>query len=185
MNDVLEHYLGNPLFRAARYEELVIDDDPYRRPVRPDDLGMVDFATSLTRENATQLSGLMAHRILLNIFDTRKLLLPRDATGEKWQSFRLFYDPANVSLGELVRPYLEQHVFEFVRDAAAERVRGESSQVSARVRELAEIRDEPHSYYQYYLPSSLALMNYLNATYQPGQVFAFAGALVAQHLEAE
>lgn len=259
MNDVLEHYLGNPLFRAARYEELVIDDDPYRRPVRPDDLGMVDFATSLTRENATQLSGLMAHRILLNIFDTRKLLLPRDATGEKWQSFRLFYDPANVSLGELVRPYLEQHVYEFVRDAAAERVRGESSQVSARVREfaehrdrqaaelaavvasgtdrasltsmlavqsvgvsissrlrpamqipwladspaakallagpdngrvsavarLAEIRDEPHSYYQYYLPSSLALMNYLNATYQPGQVFAFAGALVAQHLEAE
>jgi mannose-6-phosphate isomerase-like protein (cupin superfamily) len=47
------------------------------------------------------------------------------------------------------------------------------------------IKYEPHSYYQYYLPSTLALMNYVNATAQdPGQVFAFAGALVAQAAEA-
>lgn len=261
--DVLERYLANPLFRAARYEELIVDDDPYRRPVRPDDLGMVDFATNLTRDDATQLSGLMAHRMLVNILDSRKLLLPRTPTREKWESFARFYDPATVSLGELLRPYLQRHVFTFVRDEARPQVRATAQEIGDRLREFtahrhmqaaelatvldagddrssltkmlaiqsvgvglstrfrpplqlpsladsaavrallagpasgaespalpaavatAEIRDEPHSYFQYYLPSTLGLMNYLGATCEPAQVFAFAGALAAQCVEAE
>lgn len=261
LGEVLERYLANPLFRAARYEELVLDDDPYRRPVRPDDLGMVDFAGTLTRDDATQLSGLMAHRMLLNILDTRKVLLPRTATPEKWESYARFYDPTTVSLGELLRPYLQRHVFTFARDEARPRIGATAAEVGARLREFAGhraaqaaalaavvatgtdrasltqmlaiqsvgvglstrfrpppqlpgladsaaarallpgadgtvpalpaapdaagIRDEPHSYLQYYLPSSLGLMNYLSATCEPGQVFAFAGALAARHLEAE
>ena len=105
--EVFERYLGNPQFQAARYSELVLDDDPYRRPVRPDDIGMVDFSSTLTKDSANQLSGLMAHRILLNVFDTGKLLLPKKPSPEKWESYRRFYDPVTVSLGELLRPYLE------------------------------------------------------------------------------
>jgi hypothetical protein len=259
---VLERYLANPLFRSARFEELVLDDDPYRRPVRPDDLGMVDFGARLERTDATRLSGLMAHRILLNIHDAHELLLPRTHTAENRASFELFYHPDNIALGDQVRPQLERHVFDFVRDGAREHVRASRADVVDQIHELVDHRDaraaelervlatspdpaqlngmvaiqsvaqalnaelrpakrllplagsaaiatvlgtpapgqyrpvrriaefggikaEPHSYCQYYLPSTLALMNYVNTTFRPGQLFAFAGALVARFAEAQ
>jgi mannose-6-phosphate isomerase-like protein (cupin superfamily) len=255
MVQAVEQYLVSPIFRAARYEELVLDDNPYRRPVRPDDIGLVDFSAPLGRGQFSQLSGLMGNRMLLNIYDTDKLFLPRNPTDEKWRDYRQFYAEKNRFLGDLIRPYLEAHVFGFVREEAAERVTGEGARVVDRLAALAReqdeaagelgevlsraadreamlqmlaiqslatrlntggrpasalralpgsaalpdllgapeaddplaevalrhgIKDEPHSYYQYYLPSTLALMNYMNrATRDPGEVFALAGALAA------
>ncbi len=260
MNEAVAQYLANPMFRAARYEELVLDDNPYRRPVRPDDIGLVNFSKPLSRSNFSQLSSLMAHRMLLNIYDTEKLLLPRTPTPEKWRDYQQFYAISNRFLGDLIRPYLEAHVFGFLpaadgsapggegdllerirtitderRDQAAELCevltkapdRGPLVQMLAvqavatslnigglptaalrdlagsvalpgvgadrtstdllrRVADRSGIRYEPHSYYQYYLPSTLGLMNYLNSVARdPGRVFAFAGALVGQAVEAQ
>jgi mannose-6-phosphate isomerase-like protein (cupin superfamily) len=43
---------------------------------------------------------------------------------------------------------------------------------------------QPHRYYQYYLPSTLAAMNYLNATARdPGRVFEFLGAMCVRTLD--
>jgi mannose-6-phosphate isomerase-like protein (cupin superfamily) len=264
MREAVEHYLGNPVFRAARYEERVLDDNPYRRPVRPDDIGLVDFSTPLSRADFAQLSGLMGHRMLLNIYDAGKLLLPRQATAEKWRDYEQFYAERSRFLGDLIRPYLGAHLFGFVRSEARRPEARTATEATARAREIAadrhrqadELREvvmsspsrdgvidmlaiqavatslntgiqptsalrglvgagglaqlpgalsaaagsdlllrrvadsngikyEPHSYYQYYLPSTLALMNYVNgAAHDPGQVFAFAGALVAQSAEA-
>jgi hypothetical protein len=263
MKDAVEHYLGNPVFRAARYDELVLDDNPYRRPVRPDDVRLVDFSTPLTRADFAQLSSLMGHRMLLNIYDAGRLLLPRQATAEKWRDYEQFYAERSRFLGDLIRPYLRAHLFGFVRaearppqartaaeatarvgEIAGERRRQADElralvmfspsgaamtdmlavqavatslntglQPTAALRELAGagglthlpgvlsaaagsdlllrrvaessgIKYEPHSYYQYYLPSTLALMNYVNgAAQEPGHVFALAGALVAQSAE--
>jgi len=261
MKEAVETYLASPLFRAARYEELVLDDNPYRRPVRPGDIGMVDFSRPLRREDFAQLSGLMGHRMLLNIHDTTKLLLPRDPTAQKWSDYQLFYSAETRFLGTLIRPYLEAHLFGFVHDEAGRRAVSTArelaevarDEVGARRHRAAELADviraatdedrqamirmlaiqsdaaslnagtrpawalrnlagsvglpgvhstqiggellrrladgagikyEPHSYFQYYLPSTLALLNYLNgAALEPGQVFALAGALLAQTLE--
>lgn len=263
MKEAVERYLASPIFRAARYEELVLDDNPYRRPVRPDDLGLVDFATPLRREDFAQLSGLMGHRMLLNIHDTEKLMLPRDPTAEKWRDYQRFYGRQSRFLGSLIRPYLESHLFGFVRDEAersaaetaaelTDRSAAEAGARSARAAELGAlvasaqpadrdamidmlaiqadaaslntgtrpaaalrnlagaaslpgvqgehaggellrlvadgsgIKYEPHSYFQYYLPSTLALMNYISgAALDPGRVFALAGALLAHSLEAQ
>lgn len=260
MDEALERYLSNPMFRAARFEELVVDDNPYRRPVRPEDIGMVDFSTPLRATHFAQLSGLMAHRMLLNIYDSRKMLVPERPDEAKWRDFRRFYDPSTRFLGDLVRPHLERHVFSFVRQAArpaegsrtailarlgelatrrrecaAELARvvgeaadrdamaatvavqqlalalnlrhrpvagvpalteaaaavvpyqqavAEAGQAVRRISEQATLRTAPHAYYQYYLPSTLALMNHVNAALQdPGQVFALAGVLLAHAVD--
>lgn len=249
LTDTLERYLASPRFRSARFEELVLDDDPYRRPVRPDDLGMVDFSGQLARADTARLSGLMAHRILLNVNDSREVMLPRTWTDAKRSAFAEFYDPETVALGELVRPALEHHVFGFARDEAADATgdvpallaelaserhaaAGElngllgmagrpddprgmvavqllAQALNAQLRpaarllpfvppdvlatltgpaahdvaELAGLVAQPHSYLQYYLPSTLALVNHLSACYRPASLFSFAGVVAARALE--
>ena len=49
----------------------------------------------------------------------------------------------------------------------------------------AGLRTEPHAYYQFYLPSTFGLMNYLNATaHTAGRVFHHLGALTAHTVNA-
>ncbi|MEV4050076.1 hypothetical protein AB0J55_02715 [Amycolatopsis sp. NPDC049688] len=267
LSDYLTDYCANPLFRSARFEELEIDDDPYRRPVRPEDLSFLRFDRPFGRADASQLSALIGHRMLLNIHDTAKPMYAANMTPERWEEHRLFYGERNRVLGELVRPLLEEHVFGFVREAVAEQVAdrpepgvatlrglltdlaerravaaeevvglvagakaaGEAAKMTAvqllagtlnaplRVsplmipapggnavaamtgarREPHPIDDvlgavldacgfglEPHRYYQYYLPSTLAAMNYLSgAARDPGRVFEFLGAMCVRTLD--
>ena len=251
-------YAANPLYRAATFDERVIEDNPYRRPVRPDDLEWIDYRTPVTRANAQELSSLIGHRMLLNIFDTSRVLLPVRFTDERREEHRLFYSERNVLLGAAVRPYLEKHVFGFATAEAAER--GTDGTAAAVRAGLAALRDDrerathalaglvsgspeprraattvaiqllaqalsgparplpglllaaggpiertpaigaagsleqalrevlaasglqsgPHAYYQFYLPSTLGLMNYLSAAaHNPGRVFEYLGALTA------
>jgi hypothetical protein len=251
-------YAANPLYRAATFNDRVIEDDPYRRPVRPDDLEWIDYRKPITRANAQELSSLIGHRMLLNIFDTGKMLLPANFTEERRHEYELFYSERNLLLGEAIRPYLERHVFGFAEAEAAERsAGGDITAVRAELEELqrgrrhaasalaalvsgspdprraattvaiqllgqvlsgparpvsgmtgltggplerppaitvrgsveqafrdlfaaAGLRTEPHAYYQFYLPSTFGLMNYLNATaHSPGRVFGYLGALTA------
>ncbi|MDX3192754.1 hypothetical protein PV458_30470 [Streptomyces sp. MN03-5084-2B] len=263
--DHVSAYCANPLFRSARFEELEIDDDPYRRPVRPEDLSFLRFDRSFGRADSSQLSALIGHRMLLNIHDTAKPMFAETMTPERWAEYRLFYGERNRVLGELVRPALEDHVFGFVREAVAEQTadrpepgvadlralltdlagqRGHAAEavlglvagasaadeaakmtavqllagslnaplrvsplmlpaadgrvaVPGARRETHPIDDvlgavldacgfgrRPHRYYQYYLPSTLAAMNYLNTTMRdPGRVFEFLGAMCVRTLD--
>lgn len=254
VREAIERYLANPVFRAARYEELVLDDNPYRRPVRPDDVGMVDFSEPLNRESFSRLSALMGHRMLLNVHDSHKLILPAAVTDAKWRDFEQFYSQANRVLGDLIRPYLEEHLYGFVADEAQPRVTGDVATVRARLSELAQsrfdgvdnvrglvakspsregmatmvaiqtaatslnarlqpsgalpvslglpadslaleslgrgmaervgVKYEAHSYFQYYLPSTLALMNYIGGAAQdPSRAFRLIGAALLQQLD--
>ena len=262
---------ANPLFRAARFEELVIEDNPYRRPVRPDDLQWLRFDTPPTREDFGQLSALLGHRMLLNIYDARRPLLAAAMTDEKWHDFDLFYSAENLARGERVRPFLERHVFDFVHQATGDldlggdpvagvaqllhRVgmqrQGQSGQLmelisgsgnparaattmviqliasalnaptgitaatarrsvdaATSVRQLPVdvvgddggsgagglvgglaaklgLSWQPHRYYQFYLPSTLALMNYVNATqHDHRRALAYLGAMAARTIDA-
>jgi mannose-6-phosphate isomerase-like protein (cupin superfamily) len=258
----LRAYAANPLFRSARFDELVIDDNPYRRPVRPDDLEWLSFDEPASRENFAQLSALLGHRMLLNIYDSSRVLLPVQMTDARWADFDLFYGVRNIERGELVRRFLEHHLFDFLsRDgegfdldgpaggsAAASRlleavadrrttaVAALAKQVTASPQPLRDLTmvaiqylgtglsapqqpsaalaraaasgapvdamgairtaalggltrqcglsDQAHSYYQFYLPSTLAVMNYLNATQHCRErTFFLLGALAAQVID--
>jgi hypothetical protein len=238
----IQAYAANPLFRSASFDELVIDDDPYRRPVRPDDLEWLKFDRPIGHADSSRLSSLLGHRMLLNINDTHLPLFPETMSEERREEFELFYDTGNVARGERIRPFLEQHLFGYVRDAqrpgdlaellsglAAERAAAtgllREQLYGARDRErvarmialqivaeaLAPVGDGPaaapapqttlrpqiarlsralglggerHSYYQFYLPSTLALMNYLGACARdPRAACAFAGAVTAYRID--
>lgn len=260
VTDPLKVYAENPLFRSAQFSELVIDDNPYRRPVRPEDLTFIDYSTPITRARAMELSSLIAHRMLLNIYDTRRLLLPVTFTPERWADYRLFYSEENRLLGDAVRPFLERHVFSYVTESVpGDAVCGDVESLGARlsviqtrrqehardlgayvagspdparatttmalqlqasalnaplrlrpgmidvvsgsvqgiqvpsgeldalargVCEAAGLAFQPHWYYQYYLPSTLAIMNYLNAAfYDHTRAFRFVGAMCARTLD--
>jgi mannose-6-phosphate isomerase-like protein (cupin superfamily) len=266
--DLLGVYCANPLFRSARFEELEIDDDPYRRPVRPEDLSFLRYDRPFGRADSSRLSALIGHRMLLNIHDTAKPMFAEKMTPGRWEEYRLFYGARNRVLGELVRPLLEEHVFGFVHGAVAEQTadapvpdvaalrslltavaeqRGRAAgevlglvaeagaadeaakmtavqllagtinaplrvsplmipaagggdgaaaltngrrephridDVLSTVMEACGFGVQPHRYYQYYLPSTLAAMNYLNATARDyGRVFEFLGAMCVRTLD--
>lgn len=266
-------YVSTPLFRSARIEELVIDDNPYRRPVRPEDLNWLRFEEPVEVASAARLSALLAHRMLLNIYDSERCLLPEQMTDEKWQDHEEFYSPTTRARGERIRPLLEDHTFAFARRAAAEdlddcaashgsimallervaerterqadelvriesgssdpgricrtltiqligqRVAaplhltapfveeclkpngvpfqsfaagmtvGHSVRLDTVIAELAEQHGlgwQPHKYFQFYLPTTLSLMNYLSeCRRRPTESFRFVGALAARTLSAE
>ena len=265
----LAAYVANPLYRSARFEEMTIEDNPYRRPVRPEDLSFLRFDEPLARPDSSQLSSLIGHRILLNIYDSSRPMAPRLMTAERWRDFELFYSERNRVLGEIVRPFLERHLFGFVRSEAEQAwdpdgaatadglhaalralarrrlekaegliaaLEGSSVRVDAAktvavqllastfsaplrlstaqvrgslgVATLPAVRTEeagaagvvelrlddlarscglgldPHRYYQFYLPTTLALMNYVSgAARNPGAMFRHLGAMCARTLD--
>lgn len=265
----IRDYVGSPLFRSARIEELVIDDNPYRRPVRPEDMEWLRFSQPINAETSASLSALLGHRMLLSIYDSGRNLLPKSMTEERWRDFKEFYGDENRARGERIRPLLEHHLFQYVRQAAEERdilAHASSSRAAGRLlRDLASDFDEqlndvhkietdaahldpvrrtvviqvigqrlagplrltaplvvrclgfcdespgsftagvsvghlvradqsaeklasqyelgwrPHQYFQFYLPTTLALMNYLaRRRRDPRDVFCFVGAMAAR-----
>ncbi|WP_261562412.1 peptide synthetase [Frankia tisae] len=109
-------FAANPAFRAAEWEELTTEDNPYRRPVRPDDLAWLDYATPLRSDTVLRLSGLLGHRMLRNIYDADLLYLPPGRSAAAERDAAAFYSPANRLRGALARPVLEHHLFAFLAD---------------------------------------------------------------------
>lgn len=111
---LLKLYCANPVFRSAEREELVIEHNPFRRAVRPEDLEFLDYRDPLRQGNELELRALIAHRMLRNIYEAELLFLPPNNDPAVWQEYTQFYSARNVQLGERVRPALEEHVFSFL-----------------------------------------------------------------------
>src|SRR5437899_10769225 len=114
----LKLYASNAPFRSASGSEMIIENNPYRRPVRREDLDFLTYSKPLKRQNILYLSALATHRMLLNIYETDVILLPNNDNAAAWEEFKLFYSDTNKVLGEIVRPFLERHVFSFLVDEA-------------------------------------------------------------------
>jgi|GEM_PF-532439 len=112
----LELYVSNPVFRDAEADEVLINANPYRRPVRSNDIRFLDFTKPLKFEEITSYSALAAHRVLINIYDSDLVFLPYESKAEHWEDFAQFYKNDNKVLGEIVRPVIEKHVFGFLDD---------------------------------------------------------------------
>ncbi|MDT8913084.1 hypothetical protein [Amycolatopsis sp. PS_44_ISF1] len=110
-NDVVKAFAANPAFRAAEWEELTTEDDPHRRPVRPDDLEWLDYSKPMPAPKALKLSALLGHRMLRNVYDAGHVHLPPRRTEVNEVSARQFHSAQNRILGALARPILERHLF--------------------------------------------------------------------------
>lgn len=111
---LIELYAARPLFGDT--SAWVILDNPYRRPVDQKAVRQFDFGQPLAQADALAASGLAAHRMLLNIYETDLVFLPDNDFAAKRNDFASYYSNENKVLGELVRPTLEAHVFSFLKD---------------------------------------------------------------------
>lgn len=111
---LIELYAARPLFDNT--PEWIIRDNPYRRPVNWNAVRQLDFSTPLTKAEIFGANALAAHRMLLNIYETDLIFLPESNFAAKRNDFASYYSNDNKLLGELIRPTLEAHVFNFLKD---------------------------------------------------------------------
>lgn len=129
----------NPAFRAAEWEELTTEENPFRRPVRPDDLDWLDYSKPMQVERVLMLSGLLGNRMLRNIYDTDLLYVAPTANAAAAQDHRDFYSDRNRTLGAQAKPILERHLFTFLE---GEREALPSTHVAGLSRYLHDYRDQ-------------------------------------------
>jgi mannose-6-phosphate isomerase-like protein (cupin superfamily) len=105
-------YAANPLFDNV--DEWIIAGNPYRRPVRPQDLADFDFAAPLDKADFCSGSALAAQRMMINIYESDAMFLPAGDLRPVEADFRRFYHPETRRLGDAIRPHLEHHAFAFL-----------------------------------------------------------------------
>jgi hypothetical protein len=67
--ELIRRFAAHDAFRSAVVDELVLDEDFYRRPLRPEDLSLIDFETPVTAETVTRLPSLASQRLLLCVYE--------------------------------------------------------------------------------------------------------------------
>lgn len=119
-------------YRSAMVEELVLDEDFYRRPLRPEDLAFLRFRKPVRPETVTLLPSLASQRLLLSINELDIARLPRDGGAEGFERYGRFYGDRARVLGARIRPFLENFAFDHL-DRGDSPVRPED--------QAAELRD--------------------------------------------
>ena len=113
LTEVALDFASNPLYLDN--EEWENSDNPYRRQLRPQIIQHLDFSRPLAREQILEYSALAANRLLGTVYETDLMFLPkRPMEKPEWDDFRLFYSSTNRARAEMIRPYLEKHVFGFL-----------------------------------------------------------------------
>jgi mannose-6-phosphate isomerase-like protein (cupin superfamily) len=113
----LQVFASSDLYRAARADELVVHGNPFRRPVRPDDLASIDLSTPIAPQSAFSLSSLVTGRLLLNAYES-DVDYDYDASPLLADQAAVFYSEANRRRAYEVRANLEHHLFDEVDDHA-------------------------------------------------------------------
>lgn len=257
----IREFASHQAFRSADVEELELDEEFHRRPLRPEDLEFLQFRKPVPAENISRLPSLATQRLLMCVNEVGVARLPRKETPGAFEHFDAFYGERNQVLGARIRPFLEHYGFTFLgneasRDeggdvhvdrlrkliadekafwaemfamlvrndylleglrfiliqrwslAPSRRVAVERAVASgyfgavagsdrpqlvsqtddpllARVAEFAGVTKREHSYWQFYLPTSMAKCNLLYALgSRPDRAFALLGAAFCAEAEA-
>ena len=136
LRHAVTRFTANPLFLDN--EEWLNDDNPYRRQLRPQVIGHLDFNRTLGRTSLYDYANLAAQRLLTTIYETDMMFLPRGGLDGKWEDFQAFYSPDTRHWGELARPALERFSFGFLRDEVDVSGRWTRDSLEAYLRELTE-----------------------------------------------
>ncbi|MDN7353675.1 cupin domain-containing protein [Acetobacter senegalensis] len=105
-------------FRSAVVQELVLDNDFYRRPLRPEDLDFIKFGKPVRRNTYRRLPFFAAQRELFSVNDLETAVWSSNMATQGFTAFDEFYSAENAELGSLMRPFLEDFSFGFLSDRA-------------------------------------------------------------------
>ncbi len=112
VRQIVNLYANRPIFLTSN--ELILKGNPYRRPVRPQDMDSYDFTAPLEKGECFSASALAAQRLLLNIYESDLMFLPDGPLAPVRQDFDAFYADDTRLAGEVIRPTLENHLFGFL-----------------------------------------------------------------------
>ncbi|MER7550008.1 cupin domain-containing protein [Streptomyces anulatus] len=139
-NGIVRRYAANAPFRSATAEELVNEDNPFRRPVRPHDLGFLDYGTPLTADRALRLSALLGHRMLRTVHDADLLFVPAGGDGHpSSDDAEAFRSLDNRVLALQAGQVLENHLFHWL-DGERTPLEGGAEAVTRHVQDVLEER---------------------------------------------
>ncbi|MDR5760642.1 peptide synthetase [Caballeronia sp. LZ035] len=131
---LIRNFASHHAFRSAAVEELELDEDFYRRPLRPEDLEFLKFMKPVPAERVSRLPALATQRLLLSLNEVSVARLPRAGSDEDFEAFDAFYGERNQVLGARIRPFLEHYGFTFLGNEAGH---GETAgDLAARVRDV-------------------------------------------------
>ena len=112
IDQLIQQFAAWPLLNDV--STTVTKNNPFARPMRPQDLKSGIFAKPLELAQLTDNSYLLAQRILTNIYELDLLFLPHDGSQFDLKTFNTFYDQQYYRVGEQIRETLEHHVFSFL-----------------------------------------------------------------------
>ena len=101
-------------FRSATVDELLLDDDFHRRPLRPEDFDFLKFMKPVREHNVSRLPALASGRTLMSIYELDVARPPVSSEPADWQRFADFYREDTRELGAQIAPFLEAYAFEYL-----------------------------------------------------------------------
>jgi len=112
--ELIRRFASTEEFRSAVVEELELNDDFYRRPLRPEDLSFIKFNEPVSAASVTQLPFLATQRMLLSLNELDIARLPRVGETDDFDRFVRFYSSESRVLGARIRSFLESFAFDFL-----------------------------------------------------------------------
>jgi hypothetical protein len=139
---VKEYAAAAPL-RSAAVEELQLEEDSYRRPVRPEDLSFIDLSRPVTAATVTRLPFLASQRLLFAINEQRSVRLPAEHGIDRYREFMEFHAERSRETGQQIAPFLEDFAFSFLEpgDSALATAGDVVEQFSRHLNRSAEFAD--------------------------------------------
>jgi len=115
---LIREFASHHAFRSAAVDELALDDDFYRRPLRPEDLEFLKFMKPVPAAHVSRLPALATQRLLMTLNEVAIARLPRTDVPAEFARFDAFYGERNQVLGARIRPFLEHYGFTFAGNEA-------------------------------------------------------------------
>lgn len=140
---LIKQFAAAHAFRSATVDELVLDDEYHRRPLRPEDFEFLKFMKPVRAENVSRLPSLASHRTLLSIYELEVARMPRSSDPADWARFTDFYGDDVKVLGAQLAPYLEAYAFDYLGNTARS-----GERVEAASKRLTQIFDEESAFWE-------------------------------------
>ena len=139
---LIKQFSAAHAFRSATVDELLLDDDYHRRPLRPEDFEFLKFMKPVRPHNVSRLPALASNRTLLSIYELDVMRLPRSGDAAEWQHFSDFYRDDTRVLGAQIAPFLEAYAFEYLAEGV-----DATEDVSSASARLAQIVDDETAFW--------------------------------------
>ena len=117
---MLRDFAATEPFRSADLSELVLDDDFYRRPLRPEDLDFLTFTRPVAVATVSRLSSLASQRTLSGLYELSAALPPVTRGAGRLAAFARFANEPNRLFAAQLLPFLEAYAFNYLGEVTTD-----------------------------------------------------------------